>query len=299
MSSKRGTSKAIIIKLQGGLGNQLFQYALGRNLSLTRQAVVKYDLSWFGTQTKRKYDLGNYRVTVNFATSEKAAALQRCERKTGKLAFVHNLLYADDTVYIKERSFRFDPAILTTTPPAYLDGSWQSEKYFAEVADTIRRDFTLINPATGVNAEMLAAIRRTRAIAVHVRRGDYATDKTTKVFHGLTTLSYYQQALEKIQTIEPSSKIFVFSDDHAWVKSNLRFHLPTVFVDHNSPKSGHHEDLRLMAACRHQVIANSSFSWWGAWLNPHPQKVVIAPKKWFNDPTINTDDLLPASWITI
>lgn len=288
----------IILKVHGGLGNQFFQYALGRNLSLSRKVIVKYDLSWFDTQTKRKFELDKYHTSAEIASRREVNALLGSEGQNGFRGLLRRLFKSDSSLHVQEKGFQFQSDILNTPPPAYLDGYWQSEKYFQGAAETIRRDLTLVQAPIGTNAEMLKKIQSSRSISVHVRRGDYVSDQQTSTFHGTSPLAYYRAAIEKIKTLEPNGTIFVFSDDHQWVKENLRFGLATVFVDINSPENGH-EDLRLMAACRHHIIANSTFSWWGAWLNPNPQKVVIAPKKWFNDPTINTNDLLPSNWITI
>lgn len=295
MSSNNDTPNVILIKIFAGLGNQFFQYALGRNLSLSTRATVKYDVSWFAGQTKRKYELGPFNVKATIATDDEVKRFQKYQRKSGTLNLIRNLFAADNSLYIQERGLGFDPKVLQTKPPAYIDGYWQSERYFSSVADSIRNGLTLVRPPSGANADMLDTIRNSRAIALHVRRGDYVSDKSTNAFHGTTTLEYYQRAIEKMKSIEPAGTIFVFSDDHKWVKENLRFGLPTVFVDINSAENGH-EDLRLMAACRHHVIANSSFSWWGAWLGTYPQQHVIAPKRWFNDAKIDTQDLIPERW---
>jgi hypothetical protein len=136
------------------------------------------------------------------------------------------------------------------------------------------------------------------AVSIHVRRGDYVSDAGTNRFHGTCSVDYYHDAVDRISGFAPASHFFVFSDGIDWAKENLRLRQPVTYVDFNDGEKNY-EDLRLMSLCKHHIIANSSFSWWGAWLNPNPDKIVIAPKKWFNDPSINTDDLIPNSWLRL
>lgn len=299
MNSSNDTSKAIIVKIQGGLGNQLFQYALGRNLALTHGLPVTYDTSWYAMdmgQTKRTYELDHFQTRVRLADPAAVQELRRYQRKAGPVGFLKSFLTADESRYIQDYNYAFDPKIFQVKPPAYLDGYWQSEKYFSDVAEMIRREIALTRAPTGKNAEALSQIQSSPSISLHIRRGDYVTSKTTNTFHGAAGLNYYHAASAKLKSVEPKATMYVFSDDLAWVKENLRSDLPTVFVDWNTPDTAH-EDLRLMSACRHHVLANSTFSWWGAWLSPNPDKVVIAPEQWFADPKMRTDDLLPKTWL--
>jgi hypothetical protein len=133
------------------------------------------------------------------------------------------------------------------------------------------------------------------AVSLHVRRGDYASNPVTNQYHGTCSLRYYLDAVSTLVSLGVQPRLFVFSDDIPWAQASLRFDFPVTFVGHN-PASADHEALRLMSMCRHHIIANSSFSWWGAWLGSHPDKVVIAPRKWFNGATHDTRDLIPASW---
>ncbi|MFA6473936.1 MAG: alpha-1,2-fucosyltransferase [Patescibacteria group bacterium] len=288
----------VIVKIHGGLGNQLFQYALGRCIQLTQNVPVAFDVSWYtktSNEIKRKYELDNFQTQVTPANPDAVKVLERFQRKPGLIGYVKSLFTADTKRYAQDFGFAFNPSILQLQPPAYLDGYWQSEKYFSAIADTIRKELTLRNSATGKNAEALRAIQNVPTISIHVRRGDYVASKQTNAFHGTASVEYYQTAIRKLQKIEPNATIYVFSDDQAWVKANLSFELSTVFVDWNSSDQAH-EDLRLMAACRHNVIANSTFSWWGAWLGTHPEKHVIAPKRWFANRNIDTRDIIPDHW---
>jgi hypothetical protein len=300
MNSNNVTSN-IVVKIHGGLGNQLFQYALGRSLALTYKQPVTYDISWYGQKTgeiQRPFDLKHFQVTLPEANPEEIRALLRFQRKAGPIGWLKSFLTADSSKYVFDESYSFNPKILSMKAPAYLHGFWQSPKYFAEISDVIRKEFTPIRPPNEVNQQMLTRIQSGPAISLHVRRGDYVSNKKTNSFHGTMTLDYYRSAIAKLQSHEPGATIYVFSDDPDWVKQNLTFDLPTVFVDCNGAATAY-EDLRLMSSCDHHVIANSTFSWWGAWLNQRPHKLVVAPARWFAHPDMKTDDLLPAEWIKI
>ncbi len=286
----------IVVKLQGGIGNQLFQYALGQSLIHQTQHSVQYDRSWFATQTKRKFELGSFAFDVPIAPVAEITEFQKYEKRSSKLSFLHNVLTANEHIYIKEKSLRFNPAILQLNPPVYLDGNWQSEKYFQPIADQLRTEMRVRTAPVGENARMLAALARQRAIAVHVRRGDYVQDTRTNTFHGVTSMQFYQTAAAYLINKTQEPVFYVFSDDSEWVKTHIHFPAPTVYVDHNDTDHGY-EDLRLMRACRHHIIANSSFSWWGAWLAETPGQIVIAPKQWFNDPAQDSRDLVPDRWV--
>lgn len=301
MNSNNATSN-IIIKIQGGLGNQFFQYALGRSLALTHRLPVQFDLAWYSQeadQIKRKYELDNFLTKVEVADPDEVQSLNRYKRAAGPVGFLKTMFTANPKIFVQDFSYSFNPEVFQTRPPAYLDGYWQSEKYFHEIADTIRTELALKSPPTGKNADMLRQITASPSVSLHVRRGDYVANKTTNTFHGTTGLDYYRAAIERIKATTPNLTIYTFSDDPTWVKENLKFDVPTVYVDFNSGATAAHDDLRLMAACRHNILANSTFSWWGAWLNPNPQKIVVAPKKWFADPKIDSRDLLPSNWIQI
>jgi hypothetical protein len=176
----------------------------------------------------------------------------------------------------------------------YLAGCWQSERYFKDIEDVIRREFTVKIKPDANNERTTALINSVNAVSLHIRRDDYVTNQR----HGTCALAYYQQAVEIISRKVSSPYFFVFCDDILWAKENLKLKYPTVFISHNDAAKDF-EDLRLMTQCSHHITANSTFSWWGAWLNKKYDKIVIAPGKWFNDEGINTKDLIPEGWIRI
>jgi hypothetical protein len=196
---------------------------------------------------------------------------------------------------VRERSFSFDSSVLKAPSCCYLQGYWQTPRYFATIESFIRQDIVVEEPLTGPNLETAENIRHTEAVSLHVRRGDYVDNLETHQYHGVCGPEYYENAqrvlLEHLGKIE----LFVFSDDPDWVERNLRFLAPATLVRHNPPERDY-EDLRLLSLCRHHIIANSTFSWWGAWLSSHAEKRVIAPKRWFSSAKHSTADLIPPDW---
>lgn len=290
----------IIVKIIGGLGNQLFQYALGKHLALLNHTDLKLDITGFDEYKLHAYSLGHFNITENFATREEMARFKRYQRRRGKIWFIYNRFIADEQKYTQERQFHFDPQILKRTGDIYLDGFWQTEKYFKDIQDILRKEITVKSPLQGRDADIAREIEATNSVMMHIRRGDYVTNQQTNEYHGTCGLDYYRKAIAIIAEKVPSPHFFIFSDDHEWVKENIVLEYPSTYVDHNNADKNY-EDLRLMSLCKHHIIANSSFSWWGAWLSQNTHKIVIGPKGWFNNPKKKsiTSDVIPSDWITI
>jgi hypothetical protein len=289
----------IIVKMIGGLGNQLFQYALGRTIAHKKNTSLKIDITPFKTYKLHKYALNNFNVIENFATEEEIRPLKYpggLRYWTSKLTQSSKLYYNQS--FVKELDFTFDPNILKVPSDVYLDGYWQSEKYFKDIGSMIRREFSVKCQPDIETEKIIEQIQSVNAISLHVRRKDYVSNLDTNKIHGICSLEYYHNAMKFIANKVNSPTFYIFSDDPEWVKLNLQLDFPMTFVTHNGPEKNF-EDLRLMSLCKHNIVANSTFSWWGAWLNRNPEKIVIAPRKWFNDPSINTDDLIPKNWIRI
>jgi hypothetical protein len=293
----------IITKLEGGLGNQLFQYAAGRRLAHARGVDLKLDISGLSNpnyRTMRHYELAPFNVMQSFASEKDIAKLARPNSDLLSRLF-HRILRKGEQFpksYIKEPHYHFDPRILDLPDGVYLDGYWQSERYFGDTTELIRKELTLREPPSGRNAELAREIAECQAVSLHVRRGDYVNDEITHRVHGVCGMDYYARAVTYIANRVNVPVFFVFSDDPAWARENIKLHHPMQIVDHNGPECGY-EDMRLMSLCRHHIIANSSFSWWGAWLNPSHDKIVIAPKRWFNSSDADTSDLYPDSWVRL
>lgn len=290
----------------GGVGNQMFQYAMGRNLASLKNTALELDITWFDyfskTTTPRYYSLPKFNIIENLAPTKKIKKIQKYKKKNGKRHFLHNLFFADESIYIQEKQFNFNENILNVSDGTYLTGYWQSEKYFKNIENIIRKEFVLNdNPSQNYN-KYLYDIKKVKSnsVAVHIRRGDY-TDKIIKKNIGLCPLNYYHNTIKKISEKVENPFFFIFTDDIKWTKNNLKLKYPTSFISRKSSKYNYknkdYEELILMSKCKHNIIANSSFSWWGAWLNNNPNKIVIAPKKWFNNLNINTEDLIPKQWI--
>jgi hypothetical protein len=292
----------IVAKLTGGIGNQMFQYAAARRISYVNNAQLHLDLSWFsefGLDANRKYELEVFNIVSEIATPSDIAAFKT--RKQNPFSrrlpnFLKNIAFHTNQTHIIEKYFSFDPAILNIKDNVYLDGYWQSEKYFIDIEQIIRREFTFKVDPTERNRQTSNIIASSESVAVHIRRGDYVTLAQANSFHGLCPPEYYQLAADEIKKQVNMPVFFVFSDDIEWVKDNVKLDYKTIFIDHNDPDQGY-EDLRLMSLCRHHIIANSSFSWWGAWLNPSPKKIVVAPRIWFQKASQDTRDLIPPTWI--
>lgn len=194
--------------------------------------------------------------------------------------------------YISEKGFYYAPVSPATISKSnYASGFWQSEKYFKAFENNIRRDLSVVSPLLGDAGKYTGSINDSESVSIHVRRGDYVNNS----FHPLCTIDYYVKATEVITQNVENPVFFIFSDDPDWVTDNLPLKWPYQIVKGNTGVT----DLYLMSRCKHNIIANSSFSWWGAWLNDNGGKVVVAPQKWFGDPQINTDDLIPEGWIKL
>lgn len=298
-----GLKKMIIVKLQGGLGNQMFQYAFARKLAYKHNVPLLLDKSSFEQtdleNTQRDYALRCFNIQERFASQKDISRFNKFKiKKPEKLWFLYNFIVANNLRYVSERQYNFDPKTNLIGKNAYINGFWQTEKYFLEIKNIIKNDFVLKKPF-GSRAEMIATeIDNTKtSVSIHIRRGDFINNEKTRAYHGVCEKEYYNRAIKMICEKIHAPKFFVFSDDISWAKENMHFQFPVIYV---SPKESKEcEDLILMSKCHHNIIANSSFSWWGAWLNNNPQKIIIAPNKWVSSSKLNTKDILPDSWIKI
>lgn len=286
-------------RITHGLGNQLFQYALARNLALRLGTQVYVDLSYYKytypNDTPRVCKLQNFNIdykTLNGSPLEYVSkATKLFPNRTLKPFFE----------FVKESGFNFHPEVLQAKSSVIiLEGFWQSEKYFKENAITIKKDFTFkksFSPQFDFYKNEI--LKTPTPISIHIRRGDYVNNVESSQTFGFIGDGYYQQAVNVIQNQFSDFRLFVFSDDKEWTKENFKVGKDTVYID-NPGDDGDIDDLHLMSLCKHHVIANSSFSWWGAWLSSLDNKLVIAPKNWFkNKPEMNTKDLIPDNWMKI
>lgn len=291
----------ILAKLRGGLSNQMFQYAAARRLAHHHQTDVRIDASWYETQrdaTPRRFELTQLCISGELATRWETIGMDGV--RSARLYELPVALYRKVRPryrFVAERTFRFDPRILELPDDVCLFGYWVSERYFADIEDIIRKEFHFRASPSPENTARLEQLRSCESVAVHVRRGDYASDPQLREIHGLCGPDYYARAADEIRRRVREPVFFLFSDDLEWAVDNLDLG-ETVVVDDNRDEASP-EDLRLMAGARHNIIANSGFSWWGAWLNPNPEKVIVAPERWLADPSYDASDALPTSWIAL
>ena len=286
----------IISRLIGGLGNQMFQYAVGRSLAIANSCELKLDVSGFENYTLHNgYELDIFNIKAGIANSKEVSRL--VSKQSRLMRFVFRKLKIKKSTHFLEKSFTFDHNFFDAKPPVYLDGYWQSYKYFESIEPQLKQEFSLKNSISRLNLDISEQISSVNAVSVHIRRGDYVSNKHTNSVHGLCSLDYYRAAIQTITERVENPFFFIFSDDIAWIKDNLTTNSDTVYVDHNSGKQSYN-DMYLMSLCQHHIIANSSFSWWGAWLGTNVKKIVIAPKQWFTNDTV-TDDLIPKSWLRL
>lgn len=279
----------------------MFQYAAGRSLSTYSQSELFLDLRDFkGYEFQRRYEL----ETV-FALTVKEASPELIHQRIGwrDQKYLQKLLkrpqfskYRGSNLII-EPHFHYWPGFFGASSDAYLYGYWQSEKYFKSIEDIIRSDFQFHPPLDSRNISVQNSMYETQSISLHIRRGDYLTDlKTTKVM-AVCSLDYYQRAVDHIRANVWDPVFYIFSDDIEWARKNFDFCTNSIYIDHNQDLDSY-KDMQLMSSCKHHIIANSSFSWWGAWLNASLEKIVIAPKQWFANRN-NDQDLIPESWIRL
>jgi hypothetical protein len=280
----------ISVQLKHGFGNQLFQYAAARRLSLTLGVPLTLDLSFYRTHRLRSYALNRRCIEARVATTWEMV----CWRGPPVLIPITHPLGLVPRL-VRERAFTFDPSILTLPDGRCLDGHWQSYRYFEDIAPSIRREFAVHDALTDRDRQLLARMARGDSICLHVRRGDLVSNAVVRKFHGCCSEDYYRRAIERLAAQLLSPELFVFSDDMPWVRQHLAFNMPTTHVDHYAADSAP-EELRLMAGCRHFVIANSTLRWWAAWLASDRGGVVYAPRQWFANPAMSAADLIPPSW---
>ncbi len=295
----------IVVKLMGGLGNQLFQYAAARALALRKHTTVFPDQSFLnmdpgGAWTKREFELDVFKIPPVAAPDFTVRLLQKMNSNYYLRRISSTAAWVFPYENFIEKGMEFQPALFDCPANTYLDGYFQTEKYYAGFEDVIRRDFEFVAPPDARNGEMLKEITASKnSISIHVRRGDYVNLASANTFHGVCGLDYYERAIQHaVQNTEGTPKFFVFSDEPEWARNNLNLPGEATFIDFNKGKESYN-DLRLMRHCKHHIIANSSFSWWGAWLNPDPKKLVIAPERWFASNEKNYVDLIPPAWLKL
>lgn len=291
----------IITKIVGGLGNQMFQYAAARALSLRLGQPLLLDISAFN-----HYSLHNgFELARIFNCINKQASASEIREVLGwqggdffREVLARNCLrmFRKSSLVI-EPHFEYWPNIRYLPGNCYMSGYWQSERYFFDESRQIHEDFDFKEDASPDNQKLIDRMLKSNSVSLHIRRGDYISSLANSKIYAACSADYYRKAIDYISSRILNPEFYVFSDDVAWVKRNLHFECSHEFVSHNSGACSYN-DMRLMSFCQHNIIANSSFSWWGAWLNSNHEKIVIAPHSWFINGT-NTDDLYPQGWVKL
>jgi hypothetical protein len=287
----------VISQMLGGLGNQMFQYAAARALALSREQPLLLDLVAFGGyKLHNGFELDRIFMIDSAVTKTKDLLpvlgwrTPTLVRKVLKRCLFAPLRGAHLAI---ETTPNFWPRLHAMESPLYMMGYWQSERYFLMQEKTIRTDFCFRPALDGRNTALAAEIADKPSVSVHIRRGDYLADKILYV----CSMDYYRNAAKHMEERIGHPAYFVFSDDPDWVRSSVDFLPGATFIDHNKGLNSY-KDMQLMSRCKHHIIANSSFSWWGAWLNPSDEKIVIAPRTWFRDGR-DDSDLVPSQWIRL
>lgn len=280
----------------------MFQYAAGRALALRLEARFSLDVSTF----KVGHDHNGFELPKALSVVADIAPLSAVREILGwrhhplvRRALVRwSGLRLGDSAFVAEPHFHYWPGYEKLHDDVYLQGYWQSEAYFKHAEAEIRREYRFRYPLSGLNGCIARDILQTNSVCIHVRRGDYVSKDANLRKHGLCTVEYYRRAMILMNDLVEGAKFFIFSDDVDWVRENLNINRPHVYVEHNRGIDSY-KDMHLMTLCKHHIIANSSFSWWGAWLSGNKEQRVIAPHPWFDDKTIHTGDLIPQRWISL
>lgn len=287
----------IVSRIYGGMGNQMFQYAYGRMLAHRHKTAFKiyFDDCGFGwAEHSKKLTLTKFHIEAEIATEDDRARficdstnkLQRAIHKIGRV--VKGLHYIGDGARVHD----YHRDALLAPNNSYTDGFWQSEIYFESIAAQIRKEFSIKETLSDHAKQIEQAIKNSNSISMHVRRGDYL--EQTQVYW-ICDVAYYKRGLKELKRKVEHPTVFVFSNDATWVKENLKLDVPTIVVEHTAA----YEDMHLMSCCKHNISSNSTFGWWGAWLNNNPEKTVFLPERWLADPSIDTSHYTAKGWLRI
>ena len=293
----------IVVKLSGGLGNQLFQYSLGRYLSLKYNTELKFDVQFDANSlnfSARSLGLSKFNITLNIASKEeilkykffRTGYLSRIERKL--IQFFPSI---NKKIFVEKPFEIFNKELFTRD--CYVLGYWQSEYYFRSIENVIRNDLQINFELGDVNKDIFNEISNSESVSIHIRRGDYITINGNSKIYSLCSLEYYNDAIAFLKSKFGSSVFYIFSDDIAWAKEIF---LGDIFKIIDNNLENPHVDLFLMSLCKHNIIANSSFSWWAAWLNCNKNKVIVSPREWYVDKSLNKkaiSSLILENWVLI
>jgi hypothetical protein len=292
--------KTITIKLKGGIGNQLFQYAAAKNISEKNESELLIDAhsGFVGDPFKRSFALNVFNVSSRILDPEKIKQSKLDKIIKYFINKINRLIFKKFRNEIVEKTYHFDEAIekFKVSQSIILEGYFHSEKYFKNIRSILLMELEFINSPSVIGQKYLNEISKLESVSVHFRKYDNNTIDTSSI-NGICSIDYYQTAIKFIQHKLQNPFFYFFSDDIEWTKNFFTIsELQVKYIDYNNAENSY-EDLRLMSVCKHNIIANSSFSWWGAWLNVNPDKIVIAPKKWLATDKYDYKDVVPENWL--
>ena len=276
------------VRVTGGLGNQLFQYAAGRALAMRLDCRLMLDVSFYRKGRHRVFALSQFPIKADVGHMKGASF------GLSRWSSLIRGVFGNEKTY-REPHFHFDPNFDSLTPPVVLEGYFQSYRYCQGWEQQIRTDLEVPMPTDSESLRLADQIANVEATVLHIRRGDYISSPKASRIYAPCTLEYYKRAMEQIPGKDP---VLVLSDDMDWARRNVPAVKPLLFPVANAIRPAM-ADLWLMTKACHHIIANSSFSWWGAWLAKESSGRKIAPRNWFNDPAINDSDLIPNNWVRL
>jgi hypothetical protein len=298
----------IILRMRGGLGNQLFQYAAGLALAQHHNVPLKVDDYTYRINSYRKIELGNFFSDINLATRKEVAGFTGATRA---IRLFHKLTnYRYNRRVFAQPYFHYYPDFFRLPNDIYLSGYWQSDRYFQPIEQRLKNAFKLKHQLDDENREISDSMNVENSISIHVRRGDYILNSKYSKMFGVIDQKYYEDSIAFMQERIQKPRFYLFSDSPKWCLEKFNF-VKDIKIIQNNQGENSHIDLWLMSRCQHHIIANSTFSWWGAWLGINQNKTVVAPQKWFKDPLFrgnnpvyysrfyNIKDLIPQSWKTM
>jgi hypothetical protein len=285
----------IVTRLNGGLGNQLFQYSFGRYLATKHQTELLLDARDYQNKPQHGLLLQHFDIEARFTSNDTLDKLPNTARSQSWRRMLWNIS-PSRLQWVREKPYGFKPEWKLIGSHAYLDGYWQSEQFFAEITPELRKQLKLKTSLSSTSQEIAAAMSGCRSVAIHIRRGDYITDASAaQIYHHLP-LTYYQRCVEDWASDHSGVRVFVFSNDIPWCRKNLRLRFPITWIDHTKADTAY-EDLYLMQQAECCITANSTLSWWGAWLGKRPGQIVYTPAQWFHPGTLNDQALACDGWV--
>lgn len=287
----------LVVKISGGLGNQMFQYSFAKALENHYNSKVYFNIGFYDKQNPRKIELYNFGIKLAPVSKFNRFLFQLDSVRFYVRPFIKLARLIFRPIVINETNFSYTPEVFKKEGFFYYDGYWQTEKYFKSVEFEIRNVFKFKLENENIQKEV-NFIESSVSIGVHIRRSDYVSNLHVKSLLGGLGINYYKRAMQKMLELTNKPTFVFFSDDIGWVKDNFPQQENYFYINGNI--SGF-ESMGLLSLCKHQIIANSSFSWWAAWLNSNKEKIVIAPNRWFanNAMQAQASDIIPESWLKI